>query len=165
MDHRVSVTYTRELLAHAALRACLRQMRWSVLFFYGVSVVITAILVTLGAQTWYVWIEVGIVIACTIAIVAAFVVPYRQTMSNFDRLDNKTSEFAFNANNWVAKSELGESTLAWSTIETLSRESRVWLIKLRGLGNAVITLPVAQMDEATREFLVDQVKRAGGRVD
>jgi hypothetical protein len=161
MEYRAHVIYDRDVVAEAARRFASRSIRWDGLAGFVVLVVILAYLVATGDRSWVVGLLAAVVLLTTIVGVALYVVPYRRSLARFERMSAKTAELLFTEGGLRMTSDLGQQEFRWQLIERVWTYPRVWLLFV---GGTYMTLPPGNLDEDTKRFVLDQVKRHGGHI-
>lgn len=160
MEYRAHVTYDRHVIAEAARRFALRSIRWDGFAVFAVLVVVLAYLVATGDRSWVVGLLGGVVLLAT-AVGVALYVPYRRSLARFERMSSKRAELLFTEGGVRMTSDLGQQEFRWQLIERVWTYPRVWPLLV---GGTYMTLPAGNLDEDTKRFVLDQVKRHGGFV-
>jgi hypothetical protein len=93
--------------------------------------------------------------------VALFLVPYRRSLARFERMSTKTADLSFTESGLQMTSDLGTQEFRWQLVERAWTYPRVWLLFVSG---TYMTLPPRNLDDETKRFILEQVKRHGGRV-
>jgi hypothetical protein len=162
MTHSATVTYSRGIIWKAVSRFWVRFIAWHGFAAIGICVVGCLGLLLAGNRSWLVGAlgAVGVMLMITAA--SVYVVFLRRSLWKFDRMSAKSVAFQFSDEGFSSVSDLGSSTLSWRAVEKVWRFSDVWLLFV---GKTIyITLPIAEVDEATRTFITNQVAQHGGRV-
>jgi hypothetical protein len=91
-----------------------------------------------------------------------FVIPFRFSMGKYWRMRNRQATFEMGEECFKMTSELGSSELNWNAITEIWRFPEFWLMIYSPMIYGV--LPLENMDESSREYLMSKVKAAGGKV-
>jgi len=165
MEYRVTAKYNRPLIMHAARLVTDRSIggrRGLVLL--ALSVLVFLFLLVRGERSWVIGLVGGTLLIAAVAIGSVYLTTYRRSLAIFERLPEKSIEFVFTDNAWGSTSGLGTQSASWKTIDSIVRDPRVWLLRMPG-GSGYVMLPTEGIDDAARSFIVEQVRRNGGRVD
>src|SRR5215207_7018873 len=128
MEHRVLVTYDRQMIAAAARQYSLRAIPWYQVVAFLVVLGLLTDLVLTGDRSWLVG-AVAVILGLAAAVgVATFVVPYRRAMARFKLMASPTGEFVFSEAGVTVASELGRQELDWKLIPRVWRFERFWML-------------------------------------
>jgi len=161
MEYRAHVVYDRDVIAEAARRFAVRSIRWDGFAVFFLMVGVLAYLIAIGDQSWIVGLVGAVVLFAAIVGVALFVVPYRRSLARFDRMSTKSADVSFTESGLQMTSDLGQQEFRWQLVERAWTYPRVWLLFVSG---TYMTLPPRNLDDETRRFILEQIKRHGGRV-
>ena len=162
MEFRIRLTYDRDTLTYAALQMARRSVSPINIGVYVLFVVVLVYLVIHGDPPTVVASAFTGVVFLTASAISFFVGRYRSVVRAFNRSPDKTTEFVFSENVLSQRTALGYHEHPWNVIRTVWRTRRAWL--LVGPGGGYWALPIAQLDEGTRNFILEQVSKHGGRV-
>lgn len=161
MEHQAQVVYDREVIAEAARRFAFRSIRWDGFGVFFLLLGVLAYLVAGGDRSWIVGLVAAAVVLMAIFGVALYVVPYRRSVSRFGRMSSKAADLSFTETGLRMSSDLGQQEFRWQLIDRVWTYPRVWLLFV---GGTYMTLPVGNLDEETKGFVLDHIKQHGGRV-
>jgi hypothetical protein len=163
MEHRVRVTYDRDTLTDAAHRIAIHTIG-------PVGVVVWVLLVALllqrvvaGERSVFVGALGAFVVLVAFYYGAAFVGAHRRAVASFDRLSDKTSELVFTEHGFSIRYDLGYREWPWRAVAEVWRTKRSWIVIFTAW-SGYLTLPIADVSDQTRMFVLEQVARLGGRV-
>jgi hypothetical protein len=162
VEHQAHVVYDREIIAEAARRFVLRSIRWDGFAVFFVLLGVLAYLIVSGDRSWIVGLVGALVVLMAIFGVALYVVPYRRSLSRFERMSSKTADLSFNESGLRTTSDLGQQEFRWQLVDRVWTYPHVWLLFV---GGTYMTLPPQDLDQETKRFVLDQIKRHGGRVN
>ena len=94
---------------------------------------------------------------------ASFVVAHRRAVAAFDRRSDKTGEFVFTEQGFSMRYDLGYREWPWRAVAEVWRTKRSWIVIFTAW-SGYLTLPIADVSDQTRTFVLEQVARVGGRV-
>ena len=161
MEYRAQVVYERDVIAEAARRFVSRSIRWDGFVAFFVLAGVLAYLLGTGDRSWVVGaVGAAVLLAATFG-VALYLVPYRRSLARFERMSSKRAEMLFTEDGVQMTSDLGRQEFRWELIERVWTNPRVWLLFV---GGTYMTLPSASLDDDTKKFVLEQVKRHGGDV-
>src|SRR5437867_5663296 len=160
MEHRAHVVYDRDIIAEAARRYAVRSIRWDGFAAFFVLLGVLAYLIANGDRSWVVGFLATVVLLMPIAGATIYVVPYRRSLASFERMSSKTADFSFAETGLRMSSDLGQQEFLWQLVDRVWTYPRVWLLFV---GGAYMTLPIGNLDEETKRFILEQIKHLGGR--
>ena len=158
----VRATYDREIIAEAARHFSLRSIRWDGFVVFLVLVGLLGYWIASGDRSWWVGALGAITVLGAVVGIATFVVPYRRSVARFERMPSRTGEFVFSERGIVTIADLGRQEFSWRLVDRVWIYPHLWMILLRDAN--YMTLPTPNLNEETRAFITDQVKRNGGRI-
>ena len=161
MEYRAHVLFDRDLIAEAARRFVSRSIRWDGFAAFFLLVGALAYLVASGDRSWIVGLVAAVVVMMALVGAALYVVPYRRSLARFDQMSSKSAEVLFTDRGLRITSDLGQQEFRWELIERAWLYPRVWLLFV---GGTYMTLPPGNLDEDTKRFVLDQIRRHGGHV-
>ncbi|MHC5540533.1 YcxB family protein [Singulisphaera rosea] len=136
-------------------RILVRQL--GALFFIMVGLMI----LTLAGFLWYHergWI-VGFLMATVVFVgiflVMIYVSHFRQTIGRFRRMRTPMATMAYDEENVCLTSELGSSTIPWSSITEVWKHPRFWLLLISP--STFVTLPLDCLEEQDRDFITRKI--------
>lgn len=103
-----------------------------------------------------------LVLVMIVFYLAAFVIRKRQMGELLRRIGDHPISYHFGELEIETKSVLGSSSLKWEVIQKLWIEADVTMVLFARGG--YLTIPTEQIPPAALDFLVAQVRRAGGRI-
>jgi hypothetical protein len=161
VEHQAHVVYDRDVIAEAARRFALRSIRWDGFAVFGILLGALAYLIASGDRSWIVGAVAAVVLLMAIFGVALYVVPYRRSLSRFERMSSKTADLSFTESGLRMSSDLGQQEFRWQLVDRVWTYPRVWLLFV---GGTYMTLPPGSLGDETKSFVLDQIKKHGGRV-
>lgn len=161
VEHRAQVVYDRDVIAEAARRFAFRSIRWDGFAAFVVLLGALGYLIASGDRSWIIGVVAAVVLLMAILGVALYVVPYRRSLSRFERMSSKTADLTFTESGLRMSSDLGQQEFRWQLVDRVWTYPRVWLLFV---GGTYMTLPPGNLDDETKRFVLDQIKRHGGRV-
>jgi hypothetical protein len=160
--HIATLNYTERLVSEAVRSYWLRSMGWGMAV---VVAVITAGLVSSLARGDRSWL-VGLLAAGTALgfglPVVAYVVHYRNSMAKFREMKNPMATLLAEDTSFTLTSDVGASTLKWNAVAELWRFKSFWLLLFSKSHFA--TIPLAGMSAEMQSYVLERIRRAGGKV-
>jgi hypothetical protein len=163
VEHRVRVTYDRDTLTDAAHRLAIQTIGpvGVVVWLLFVAWLLQRLVV--GERSVFVGALGASVVLVAFYYGAAFVGAHRRAVAAFDRLSDKTSEFVFNEHGFSMRYDLGYREWPWRAVAEVWRTKRAWIVIFTAW-SGYLALPIADISDQTRMFVVEQVARHSGRV-
>jgi hypothetical protein len=155
---RYSEPLLREVVRVFVFRALLRQL--GVLFFIVFTLLVADLVwfVSRGDSGWFV-----VFLAATVLFVLAFfamiyVAHFRNTIGRFRQMRTPEATLSYDEQQICFASELGSSTLPWSSITDVWRYPRFWLLLFSP--SQFVTLPLDCLDECARDFITRKTNKS-----
>ena len=158
----IKLHYSKALVLRAVKAFWYRRLGWK---FFAAFFILSAGLVFLlwgGDRSWVAGLfGAGLGFELLMAVVI-YVSHRRAALAKYRRMRTPEATLELTGESIRMISDADGSGLAWSTVTELWSFSEFWLIFFsRG---QFITLPTADLDAASREFIVAQIKANGGKV-
>ena len=80
----------------------------------------------------------------------------RQSISCLRKMKVPTGQFTLTEENLTVSTELGSSTLPWSSIESLSEQDGFWLLYISP--TSALTVPIATIETTALDFLRQKIE-------
>ena len=162
MNCEVSVRYTPEIIRRAAREYWTRQFKLRDLIVLGSLIVASIYLWARGDRSWL----LGFLVACAFLFsgvaIASYFIYLRRSMEKFKRMAEPVGKFRFTEERIGIESDIGFTELSWKMIDQLWTSPEVWLILIAKQG--YVTLPIEDLDEDLKRFMVRKVAENGGIV-
>jgi hypothetical protein len=163
MPHEATLIYSTALLRQAVFAFWRRSVGagfFVALLIAGIGLVV---LVALGQASWIIG-ALATVLAVGIGFAAAiYIVHYRNSLRKFRQMDTPRSTFRAEESSFTMSSDIGTTTLQWSTVKELWQFQSVWLLLYSK--SQFTTLPVECLSPETQAYIVQRVRESGGKVD
>jgi hypothetical protein len=163
VEHRVRVTYDRDTLTNAAHRLAIHAIGPASVVVWVLFVALLLQRVVADERSVFVGALGAVVVLVAFYYGAVFVAAHRRAVATFDRLSDKTSEFVFTEHGFSMRDDLGYREWPWRAVREVWRTTRAWIVIFTAR-SGYLALPIADITEQTRVFVVEQVARHGGRV-
>ena len=157
------MTYDRDTLTDAAHRLAIHTIGPVGVVVWVLFVAWLLQRVVAGERSVFVGALGAVVVLAAFYYAGAFVGPHRRAVAAFDRLSDKTSEFVFTEQGFSMRYCLGYRESLWRTVAEVWRTKRAWILIFTAWSGYLV-LPIADITDETRIFVVEQVARHGGRV-
>ncbi|WP_435018095.1 YcxB family protein [Tundrisphaera sp. TA3] len=159
--HECKLRYSEPLLREAVrafvFRTIVRQLGIS--FFFVATLIALFFIYLLLSHDWD-WtvgfLGAGLPFAC-LMFISLYVVHARSTIGRFRRMRSPEATFAYNEEQVSFASELGSSTLPWSSIAEVWRFPRFWLLLFSRA--QFVTLPLDCLDDQAQAFISLKTKQ------
>ena len=149
-----------EAVARAAVRATMirsikRKLDWkrqSLLVFTAAAVIYSF------AKYGFTWIDTAIGSVYLFGIVFLIILyrnAVRQSIARLRKMKSPVGQFNLTENNFTISTELGSSTLPWSSIESLSEQDGFWLLYTSP--TSALTVPLAAIEATALDFIRKKV--------
>ena len=163
MPHEATLIYSTVLLRQAVFAFWWRSVGVGFFVALFIAAIGLAVLVALGQASWIIGVLATVLVAGIGFAVAVYVVHYRNSLRKFRQMDTPRSTFRAEESSFTMSSDIGTTTLQWSTVKELWQFPSVWLLLYSK--SQFTTLPVACLSPETQAYIVQCVRTAGGKVD
>jgi len=163
MPHEATLIYSTVLLRQAVFAFWWRSVGVGFFVALFIAAIGLVVLVALGQASWIIGVLATVLVAGIGFAVAVYVVHYRNSLRKFRQMDTPRSTFRAEESSFTMSSDIGTTTLQWSTVKELWQFPSVWLLLYSK--SQFTTLPVACLSPETQAYIVQCVRTAGGKVD
>jgi hypothetical protein len=94
---------------------------------------------------------------------ALYAIHYGNVFRKLREMGAPKARFIAEESTFTVESEAGRSTLRWSSIKEVWRFRGFWLLLFSKAH--FMTIPLAGLTESMREFVLEQVRACGGKID
>lgn len=162
MTRQLTIVYSEDILKRGVRRFWIRFINWHGFAAIGVAVGGFLYFLLAGDRSWLLGIF-GILAGLLVLMPVLLYLTYlRRGLAKFSKMNSKSVEITLTEADFTTKSDLGTSSVPWTSFQKLWRYPDVWLLFYDR--NAFITLPAGQLDEEVKAMLVEQVCGSGGKV-
>jgi hypothetical protein len=149
-------------------------IRQAVFSFWRRTVGVSFVLMLLAMIAWFIFLlarsdrswllgVTGTIIAIGFLMsVSIYFVHFRNSMSKFREMGNPKANLRLEELTFTLASDIGESTMQWSVVKELWQFENVWLLLFSKAHFS--TLPLENLSEEVRSFIVERVLASGGKV-
>jgi hypothetical protein len=156
VNREVVVEYNPELIRFAVWKFWTRSIGLSGFIAFGSVPGFFSYLLAIGDRSWL----LGFVGAVACVALGIGILSYRiylnRSMSKFDNMQSPTAKLQFTDDLFCIESDIGRSELSWRMIERVWSYPSVWLVFIKKQG--YVTLPVRDIDEEIRQFIIDKIE-------
>ena len=158
----IKLTYSEPLI-----REAIRLYWWKKIgFIFPVVLFLLIVLmvyhIALGDRTWIVGV-LGVTIFMGICImVATYYVHLHHSLKRLKKMKTPKATIKLGEELFCVKSDIGSSEIAWSLITQLWRFEKVWLLFFSE--GEFMTLPIEEMPEKSKSFIVSKIKTNGAKI-
>jgi hypothetical protein len=154
--HVVTLHYSERLIRRAVMAFVWRSLGREAIVSVGMAAAVVVLWLH-GVRGWGFGFVSGVVAVAVLLSPVVFVVHYRQSTGRLRTLRSPQSTLSWNEREFTLASDLGSSTLLWSTVQSVWRFDEFWLLLFSRA--QFVTLPLASLDEATRAQIVGTVAK------
>jgi hypothetical protein len=162
MPSPVTLHYTEPLVRRAVRAFWWRVVGWKFIAALLLLFIALAIGLAHGDRSWWIG-ALGTVLAFGLLFAATiYITHHRSSLTRFRRLQKPESTLELGETHLRMESDSGSAEISWSTTTALWRFPDFWLLFLSPA--QFITLPTADLDECTRDFILAKLKTTGAKV-
>jgi hypothetical protein len=162
MLHKATLEYTEPLLRQAVHAFWRRTVGLG--FFVSLVLLMCSLtfLIWCGDRSWRVG-ALGAVLLFGLAFVSLlYLVHLRNTLAKLRAMSSTNAAMALSEASITMSSDLGITTLQWSTVTAVWRYPSFWLLLFSRA--QFVTLPLASISAEAQAFIVRRVSETGGKV-
>jgi hypothetical protein len=162
MELRATLTYSPSLIRQAVWAFWRRVVG---LQFPAALILVTIGLVALlrsGDRSWRVGVAASILILGMLFMVALFFIHYRNSTQKLRAMGTPQAELIATHSSLSVSSGAGSASLPWSSVSEIWQFPTFWLLLFSK--NQFATLPLADISAELREFMLQRVREAGGKI-
>jgi Ni/Fe-hydrogenase subunit HybB-like protein len=115
-----------------------------------------------GTQSWLTATLIALCLVLIIVSIAVYFVYRHRSFKVFQEMESPQSTWRFTDDAVSVESDIGRSEFKWQIIKKLWRFDDVWLLVYTN--QTYSTLPIADVPEVAKQFIVDRVRSHGGKV-
>ena len=160
--HSATLKYDERLVNRAVRSYWRRSLGLSVLVCVPLICIVLAVQVASGDCSWYVGLLTCAAILGVGMPILVYWVHYRNSMAKFHDMKQPVATFVAEEDSFTLASDHGSSTLKWEAIKEIWTFQGFWLLLFSKAHFA--TIPLEGLSEEMRAYIVEKVKRVGGRV-
>jgi hypothetical protein len=160
--HSATLKYDERLVNRAVRSYWRRSLGLSVLVCVPLICIFLAIHVASGDRSWYMGLLAGAAILGVGMPMLVYWVHYRNSMAKFRAMKQPVATFVADEESFTLAADHGSSTLKWDAINEIWDFQDFWLLLFSKAHFA--TIPLEGVSEEMRTYVLEKVKRGGGRV-
>jgi hypothetical protein len=154
--------YSEALVRSAVAAFWWRTVGWKLVLAFLVLAGCLGYMLLVGDRSWFVG-AMGAVLGLGLVFLAAlYLVHLRSSLERFHRMKIKEATLKADSDKLTLVSDVGASELRWSAVSDVWRFEQFWLLFFSRA--QFVTLPVADLDSESRNFIADRVRSNGGSV-
>jgi uncharacterized membrane protein (DUF485 family) len=162
MTHQVTLHYDEQLLRRAVRSFWLRTIGLPFIVLIALAAVFLVARIFSGDRSWLVGVLAAILAMCIAMAIAVYVAHYRQSMKKFRAMQVPEATLSASEDSFTVASELGSSTLRWSSVTEVWQYPTFWLVFFSKA--QYITLPLADIAPEARTFILGRIQDSGGKI-
>lgn len=160
MRHVATLSYNDELIRRAVFSFWLRGVGWKVLLTLAVLVLVLALEIGAGNQSWLIGAFGTLLFVAVAFLMLIYLGHLHQSLQKFRALRNPRALFVAEADSFSLTSDIGSSTMKWDSVYAIWKFNDYWLMLFSR--NQFVTLPLADIPEPMREFILTRTTRHVG---
>jgi hypothetical protein len=160
--HRASLKYDEHLVNRAVRSYWRRSLGIGVLVGVPLICVFLAMRIADGDRSWYVGLLAGAALLGIGIPAVVYWVHYRNSMAKLRDMKEPVATFVADEDTFTLASDHGSSTLKWEAIKEVWKFDGFWLLLFSKAHFA--TIPLDDVSDAMRSYVLERVKRSGGSV-
>jgi hypothetical protein len=163
MPHEATLIYSTTLLRQAVFAFWRRSVGVGFFVALLIAALGLVVLVALGQASWLIGGLAAVLVLGIAFATVVYVVHYRNSLRKFRQMDNPQATFRAEESSFTMSSDIGTTTLQWSTVKELWQFPSVWLLLYSK--SQFTTLPLACLPPETQAYIVQCIRAAGGKID
>ena len=160
--HSATLEYDERLVNRAVRSYWRRSLGLSVFVGVPLLCIILAVQVASGDRSWYLGLLAGATILGVGMPILVYWIHYRNSMAKFRDMKEPVATFVADEDTFTLASDHGSSTLKWEAIKEVWGFEGYWLLLFSKAHFA--TIPLEGVSDEMRLYVLERVKRGGGRV-
>jgi hypothetical protein len=162
MKHEATLIYTQQLIRSAVFAF----WRRTVGVGFGVAMAMVAgslaYLLWAGDRSWVVGVEAAVLLFGVAIALTVYVVHYRNAIAKLRQMPSLQARFVAEQQQFTATSEIGSTTLAWSSVKELWRFESCWLLLFSKA--QFMTLPLDCLPAQMQAFMLERLRASGAKI-
>jgi hypothetical protein len=162
MQHRTTLRYTEPLVTQAVRHYWRRTVGPGI--FVAVALLCAFLVWRLfdGDRSWVVGVVAVVILLGAVMPSAVYVAHHRNSMARFREMREPVAELLAREDGFTLSSDRGTTSLGWNSVREIWRFDTLWLLLFSKA--QFVTLPLEDLPEPMREFILDRVRTSGGKV-
>lgn len=162
-SHETTLIYSEALLRQAVFGFWRRSVGIGFLVALLVALLGLGVLIAQGMASWIVAVVAAVLVLGVGFAIAVYIIHYRNSLRKFRQMAKPQATFLADDTSFTITSDIGTTTLQWSSVKELWQFPNVWLF-LYSKGQFT-TLPLGCLSPETQAHIVQCIRTAGGKVD
>lgn len=162
MKHEATLIYTQQIIRSAVFAF----WRRTVGVGFGVAMAMVAgslvYLLWVGDRSWVVGVEATVLLFGVAIALTVYVVHYRNAIAKLRQMPSLQATFVAEEQQFTATSEIGSTTLAWSSVKELWRFESCWLLLFSKA--QFMTLPLECLPTEMQAFILERLRAVGANI-
>ena len=158
----IELVYSEKLIKDTVRKCWFRQIGPFFFVVLSALTIYAMYLIFSGDRTWYVGLVGTVVIIGAVTIFASYIVQIKRSLARLKRMGKPTAIFEYSDNIFKVTSDIGSSEFKWSLIAKIMCLDRAWVIYFSE--NETMTLPISNINEESRAFILSKVKENKGKI-
>ena len=162
MQLRATLKYSEPLVRRAVLSYWRRSLGWGILGAVAFTNAMFIWRIVEGDRSWFVGLLAAFGLFGIVMPVAVYLAHYRNSLGKFREMKNPEATFVADEASFTLTSDVGSSTLRWSSIVEVWRFDTFWLLLFSKAQFA--TVPLQDVPEQMLSYILERVRGAGGKI-
>ena len=163
MSHEATLIYSETLLRQAVFAFWRRSVGVGFLVALLVALLGLGLLIAQGMASWIVGVVAAVLVVGVAFATAVYIIHYRNSLRKLRQMATPQATFLADEATFTITSDIGTTTLQWSSVKELWQFPSVWLFLYSKA--QFTTLPLECLPPETQAHIVQCVRAAGGKVD
>ncbi len=160
--HKTTLVYSEQLLRQAVFAFWYRTIGPGFLIALVAAALGLGVLIVRGERSWLVGVLATVFVVGIALAASLYFVHYRASLRKFQEMGASQATFCAEESSFTISSDIGTTTLQWSTVKELWQFTGVWLMLYSKAQFS--TLPTAYLSPEMRDYVVQRIRAAGGKV-
>jgi len=155
-----TVTFTKQIIKDSVYLWWKTVVGWHTVLIGIILLGLSVYLYTEGNDSWYIGALGSISLLGILIFVTSYIYKLRQSLQ-FLSNDNSV-KYNFAQDYFSTEAHTGRSEIKWSLIKKVLKRQDIWLLFLSG--GQYLTLPVDELSDEGKAFILSRVSETGGKV-
>ena len=158
----IELNYSEKLIKDTVTKCWLQQIEPFFLVVLSTLTIYEIYLLFSGDRTWHVGFIGAVVLIGASTIFSSYVVQRNRALKRLNRMGRPKAIFEYSNSNFKVTTDIGSSEFKWSLISKVMRLDSAWVIYFSE--NETMTLPISNINEESRAFILSKVKENKGKI-
>lgn len=155
MTHAATLEFSEEIIREAVFGFWRRSVGVALPIAMAVVAAMLVLLLARRNSSWVVGVLATVLIVSLVFVAVLYAVHYRNAITKFRGMPSRQASFVASSEGFVVTSEIGTSTLPWSSVVELWRFQNCWLLLFSKA--QFITLPLRCIPLEMQNFIASRI--------